>query len=166
MTNDKTETFEKENFDIHNLEDEIRIEKLCREFLNTFYLHLLEQKKLQPEKASTLAFGADYFLREFIIPEYQENIFSISPKRVRQFAGNWYIIKNLKPNMAALENILEGVQFFYEYCEKNGKIDKKLAEKIEHECKKLDYYKKRMEDFWAIEDDGYLVWEKECGLKE
>lgn len=160
------ELFRRENFDIRDLQDEIRADQLCRRLLEIFYLDLVEERGLPPEEASALAYGADYFLREFLIPDRQENIFALRAGRVRQFAGNWYIVRNLEPNMTELERILRGVDAFYDYCLRVGKISAEQAGAIRRECGELSYYGGRIESFWAIEKDGYFTWDAECTLKD
>jgi len=158
--------FARESFEIHNLQDEIRADELCQRLLQCFRHELMEHEKLPPAQAGALAHGADYFLREFVIPNRRENIFVLRPGRVRQFAGNWYIVRNLEPNMAELEGILQGIAAFYAYCATVGKVSAELAETVRQECSLLDFYRQRIEDFWAIEGDGYLAWERACTLKE
>lgn len=165
MSGHEDRLFARENFDIRNLQDEIRVDELCQRFLKCFCRDLVEKEGLSPEKAGALAHGADYFLREFVIADRRENIFALRGGRVRQFAGNWYIIRNLEPNMAELEGILKGVEAFYAYCFTVGKVTGELAEAVRQECARLDYYRQRIDDFWAIEGDGYQAWERECTLK-
>jgi hypothetical protein len=158
--------FARENFEIHNLQDEIRVDELCQRLLHCFRRELVENEKLPPEQAGALAHGADYFLREFVIPDRRENILALRPGRVRQFAGNWYIVRNLEPNMAELGSILQGVEAFYAYLGKVGKVSAELKAAVRQECALLDYYSQRIDDFWAIEGDGYAAWERECTLKD
>jgi hypothetical protein len=158
--------FARESFEIHNLQDEIRADQLCQRLLQLFRSDLEEKDRLSPAQAGALAHGADYFLREFVIPDRRENIFALRPGRVCQFAGNWYIVRNLEPNMAELKNILQGIASFYAWCFKVGKVSAELAETVRKECQLLDFYRQRIEDFWAIEGDGYSAWERECTLKE
>ncbi len=160
------EAFATEKFDIANLQDEIRVEQLCTEFLKIFYLDMVEDQKLAPEDASALAYGADYFIREFIIPDRRENIFKLRPGRVRQFAGHWYITKTLEPNLSELGDILVGVQAFYDYCLKVNKVSAELLADIKKDCAALDYYGERIESFWAIKDDGYQAWTRQCPLED
>jgi hypothetical protein len=68
--------------------------------------------------------------------------------------------------MAELENILQGIAAFYAHCARAGRVSAELAETVQQECSRLDYYRQRIEDFWAIEGDGYAAWERECTLKE
>jgi hypothetical protein len=161
---DEEDIFRKENFDVNTLEDEIRIDSLCQRLLRLFYIDLAEEGR-QPAEAGHLAWGADYFLREFLIPDRRENIFAPRPGRVRQFAGNWYIIKNLEPNMEELGNILQGIGAFYEYGRKIGKVGEEVVEDVRRDCAELDFYRRRIDSFWEIEGDGYSTWEQECSLK-
>jgi len=166
MSNQEEELFAKASFEIRTLQDEIRADALCQQLLQRFCRELVEGGQLSPQEAGTLAHGADYFLREFVIPDRRENIFELRPGRVRQFAGNWYIVHNLEPNLTELQDFLEGIAAFYAFCCKIGKVDEELAETVRGECAQLDYYRQRIDAFWAIEGDGYLAWERECTLKE
>ena len=160
------ELFKKKNFDIADLQDEIRVDELCVRLLRFFCRYLIEQEGLSPAAAGALAQGADYFLREFVIPDRRENIFSLRPGRVRQFAGTWYIIRNLEPNMSELTGILDGVAAFYRYALITGKVGTELAAQVAEEARDTPYYSRRIESFWAISGDGYFAWEAECSLKE
>lgn len=158
--------FARESFEIRNLQDEIRVDDLCRQLLQDFRDDLMRHETLPAAQAGALAHGADYFLREFIIPDRRENVFALKPGRVRQFAGNWYIVRNLEPNMGELSGLLQGIEAFYAWCCKSGKVDAELAATVRQECASLDYYRLRIDEFWAIEGDGYSAWERECTLKE
>lgn len=160
------ELFKKKNFDVTDLQDEIRVDELCGRLLRFFFRHLVDQQGLAPAEAGSLAHGADYFLREFVIPDRRENIFALRPGRVRQFAGTWYIIRNLEPNMTELGAILAGIATFYRYAKEKGKVSGELATQVAEECRDLAYYTWRIESFWAITGDGYFAWEAECSLKE
>lgn len=157
--------YARENFEVRNLEDEIRVDGLCRRLLQEFHRDLLQRMELPAAEAGALAHGADYFLREFVIPDRRENIFILSPGRVRQFAGNWYIVRNLEPNIAELTGILQGVAAFYDFCHQSGMVSDDLVAAVRAECSELDFYRRRIETFWAIEGDGYRGWEEECTLK-
>ncbi len=160
------ERFAPAEFDIANLQDEIRADGLCRELLGIFCRHLVETEKLPPARAGALAHGADYFLREFVIPDRRENIFRLRPGRVRQFAGNWYIVRNLEPNLAELTSILDGVAAFYGWCCDRGLVEAAVADAVRSDCGEHAFYGARIEAFWAITGDGYEAWERACTLKD
>jgi hypothetical protein len=157
--------FKKNDFEIRELQDEIRADELCGRLLKLFHRDMMEEEGIPPAEAGTLTHGADYFLREFVIPDRRENIFAPRPSLVRQFAGNWYIVKNLEPNMAELGEMLMGIMAFYHYCEKVGLVSSEITARIQEECEQLDFYRQRIDSFWEIEGDGYFEWEKECSLK-
>jgi len=166
FSDQEEQIFAKGNFDICSLQDEIRVDELCQRLLQRFRDDLVHRDYMPAIQAGALAHGADYFLREFLIPDRHENIFSLRPGRVRQFAGNWYIVRNLEPNLAELERMLQGIEAFYTWCCQVGKVDAEMAETIRQECSRLDYYRQRIDDFWAIDGDGYEAWERACSLKE
>ncbi|MFA5515382.1 MAG: hypothetical protein WDA20_03765 [Desulfuromonadales bacterium] len=159
------ELFKQQNFEVTDLQDEIRVDELCGRLLRFFRQSLIDEDRLTPAEAGALAHGADYFLREFVIPDRRENIFALRPGRVRQFAATWYIIRNLEPNLAELTDILAGIVAFYHYARRIGKVKDDLLHQVEEECRDLAYYSRRIESFWDIQGDGYFAWEQECSLK-
>ena len=56
-----TEKADIQDFNISDLDDEIRTDKLCVEFLTAFHRHLLDNLELDPLIAGSRARGADYF---------------------------------------------------------------------------------------------------------
>lgn len=156
------EAFPAAAFAIDTLDDEIRADRLCHELLRRFALELTAGDQFSPPEAGALAHGADYFLREFVIGERRENILQLRPERVRQFAGNWYIVRNLEPNLQELLGILEGVNVFYQYLAEQGLISSSLAATIRELAADSDYYNARIESFWAIEGDGFTRWDRDC----
>jgi hypothetical protein len=155
----------KEEFTIVALEDYPRVDTLCRKLLLGFYEDLL-QGGLSPEEATILANGADYFVRDFLIDCKGFNLFDERPGIVRQFAGNWYIVNTIEPDVGQLTRHLQGVRVFYGYLCKQGLISDDFLSIIESESDLLSYYEERIETFWKIEGDGFFAWEKECTLKD
>jgi len=160
-----TGEFSIELFDIGSLDAEIRADRLCEALLRIFCQFQLKEGGLRPESAGSLARGADYLLREFIIGDRHENIFKIVPARIRQFAGNWYITKTLEPNLKELREILEGTAEFYDFLTGFGLYPADQATEIRKFCQDLSYYQQRIEDFWAISGDGYPNWDTACRIE-
>ncbi|MEJ2201420.1 MAG: hypothetical protein P8X63_10470 [Desulfuromonadaceae bacterium] len=166
MERSQQDIFEKNLYDITSLEDEIRADLLCDRLLKACGLHLMEHHRLSAEEASRLCYGASYFLREYLIPDRRVNLFELQPRHIRQFAGNWYIVKNLEPNLTELTGMLEGVLAFHSYCHSLGLVSGQQAETIQASCADLDYYQSRIESFFAIENDGYFQWLADCPLDD
>lgn len=166
MNQSQDKPFAEENFNIASLEDEIRVDELCRRLLRLFYEELTQERGLDAEPAAALAWGADYFLRDFLIAERQDNLLRISPQRIRQFGGTWYIIKNLEPNLTELSSHLRGIAAFYRFLAHRGLISERQAEELARPCEELDFYHERIESFWSITGDGYPNWERACSLKD
>jgi len=154
-----------EQYDIHDLQDEIRVDRLCVELLQRFTADQMEHCGQSPLEAGSRARGADYFLREFLIPECHSNLFRLAPERIRQFAGNWYIIRNLEPNLAELEAILAGVSAFYDFLARQRLYPDDRLTAVAAHCTDLEFYRLRIETFWAIEGDGYRQWQAACPLE-
>jgi hypothetical protein len=162
----KEETWiNKDDFTPVTQEDYLRVDNLCRELLLLFYEEL-QAVGISPEEATALASGADYFILNFLVDFKGYNLFDERPGIVRQFAGNWYIVNTLEPDIAHLDLHLRGVKAFYRFLCDHRLISAGYLQEIEKECVDLDYYEGRIESFWAIEGDGFLSWERECTLKE
>lgn len=161
----ETGRFHPELFDIQDLADEIRVDHLCEALLRIFYHHQVDQCSIRPEVAGANARGADYLLREFIIGDRRENLFRIDPIRIRQFAGHWYIIKALEPNLGELRSILQGTAAFYQFLSVCGVLRPQSAAEIERHCQAFDFYQQRIDAFWAIRDGGFAAWRSACPLE-
>jgi hypothetical protein len=155
----------KEAFTPVALEDYLRVDNLCRELLLRFYEEI-QVEGVSPQEATALASGADYFILNFLVDFKGYNLFDERPGIVRQFAGNWYIVNTLEPDIAHLGPHLRGIAAFYRFLYDHRLISAGYLQEIETECGDLAYYESRIESFWAIEDDGFLSWERECTLKE
>lgn len=157
-------TIDKNDFRVASDEDEIRVDGLCRELLRDFHRNLLDGG-MQPAEAGSLAHGADYFLRDYVVASRRKNIFDETVGLVRRFAATWYIISTLEPSLDELSGYLKGVRAFYSYLDNRGLISSLCLSRADLECSDLDYYGKRIESFWDITGDGYVAWEAECTLK-
>ncbi|MEA5114570.1 MAG: hypothetical protein VB050_11145 [Geobacteraceae bacterium] len=155
---------DKKDFKITSDEDEIRVDGLCRNILRDFHRSLLD-RGTPPHEAGSLAHGADYFLRDYVVSARRENILDETPGLIRRFAATWYIISTLEPSLDELAGYLKGVRAFYYFLHDKGMISPPWLSRAVQECSDLDYYGKRIESFWNIKDDGYVAWEAECTLK-
>lgn len=156
---------DKEAFNLGTLEDELRVDRLCLELLQEFHRQL-QADGVAPLEAGGLAHGADYFIRDFLVAVKQRNIFAEEPGLVRQFAGNWYIVNTMEPDIKELAGHLEGIGAFYRFLQRRQLISAGYLQGVEQECAAIPYYADRIEAFWAIKGDGYYTWERECSLKE
>lgn len=156
---------DKNAFEPGTLDDELRVDQLCKELLLRFYQETCAQGVDEAE-ATDLASGADYFIRDFVVSIKQLNIFSERTGIVRQFAGNWYIVNTLEPNGAEVGRHLRGVQAFYRFLYGHGLISLQHLHAMERECADTAYYESRIDSFWDIKGDGYGAWERECTLRD
>ena len=155
----------KKDYNIQSLDDEIRVDKLCVDLLRHLYRDLTQQRSVPPEHAGEFCHGADYFLREFIVADRCENLFAVEALHIRQFAGHWYIVRTPEPNLTELKKILTGTAEFYGFLSRQGLVTESSADEISSQCRELDYYQQRIDDFWAIENDGYAAWQQACPLE-
>jgi hypothetical protein len=148
---------------IVTMEDELRVDGLCRDLLISFYEEL-QGEGGDPEIATELARSADYFIRDFLVGYKQWNLFDESRSPVRPFAGNWYIVNTMDPTSAELARHLAGIRAFYHYLSKNGLISATFWQKIDEECGDHPFYEERIRSFWDITGDGYYEWVRLCPL--
>ncbi|HZV80803.1 MAG TPA: hypothetical protein VFF53_01395 [Geobacteraceae bacterium] len=153
------------DFDVTTLEDELRVDSLCRDLLMNFY-HERINAGLDEHDATLLANSADYFIRDYVIGFRQLNILKTASGLVRSFAGNWYIVNTLEPTAKEIEGHLRGIREFYHFLRREGAIDDGFLATIDRECSDQEYYSGRIESFWNIKGDGYYEWESECSLKQ
>jgi hypothetical protein len=154
---------DKGEFEIKTLDDELRVDDLCRKLLLRFYEHLLHEQ-VSTGEASALASSADYFIRDFVIDKMRRNILDENPEIVRQFAGKWYIINTLEPNLRELSGHLGGILAFYRFLYRVGSVSAGYLDTIEKECNDLGFYEERITSFWDIKGDGYIAWEQASRL--
>ena len=156
--------YDQKNYAIESLEDEIRADQISKILLKQFHQYLLNTKEISPLAAGSMASGADYYLRDYMIDNRRTNIFEISPELIKSFAGNWYIISSLEPNMVELESILIGINSFYNFCAEKKVISSATAEQANQACSCYEYYLQRIESFNAITGAGFIAWNKACPL--
>lgn len=157
--------YTRNDFTIVTLDDELRVDALCRDLLMEFYRERL-QNGLDENEATQLANSADYFIRDYVIGFRQFNILSESTGLVRTFAGNWYIVNTIEPKSDEIAAHLRGIREFYHFLHRKGMIEGSFLATIDRECTDLDYYWQRIESFWDIKGDGYYDWEAACSLKK
>jgi hypothetical protein len=152
------------DFEIGSLEDELKVDERCRELLLAFYNDRLAAG-IDEHEATLLASSSDYYIRDYLIGARQINPLDPTPGNVRRFAGNWYIVNTLEPNMEELKTHLDGVREFYSWLSREGAVPEEFSAAVDAECSALDYYRDRIDSFWDISGDGYFAWEGECSLK-
>lgn len=153
-----------ESYTIASLEDELNTDKNCQELLKLFLRFLLEDQKIEPLDSGSHARGADYFLRDYMIDRCRENIFAITPDKINGFAGNWYIVNTLEPNIEELRSLLNGVQLFYLFCDKKGILKDVDFESIESACLNHAYFQNRIESFHNLQDNEFQPWNNHCPI--
>lgn len=149
------------DFTIADDADTLRVDRLCQELLRRFYDELLARGE-DPVVATGWARGADYYLRDFLVDIKGCNLFHEEPCIVRQFAGNWYIISNLEPDLSLLTGHLEGIRRFYRFLRDHGEISERFLAGVEEDCSDQEYYGHRIDSFWNLDEGGFPAWDAEC----
>lgn len=165
QTPGQDDCFTQDHYCIKNLDDEIRADRLCQKLLKNYLQYLVNDLKMEALDAGTYARAADYFLRDYLIDQCRENIFSINSEHITAFAGNWYIVSTLEPNWVELESLLEGIQSFYSFCSDKKLIDPSTLDTVSVVCANRSYYQQRIESFYRLQDDEFFNWNEGCPLR-
>jgi len=62
--------------------------------------------------------------------------------------------------------ILAGIDGCYRILADHGLVAPESSVAIGTACADLPFYCQRIDDFWAIEDDGFTLWRAACPLPE
>ncbi len=133
-----------------SLDDEIRVDAQCGRLLLAVRDDLLARRAGSPLAVGALCRGADLFLRDFVIDACDDNLLRLPVERIRQFAGHWYIVNTLEPDIAGLTAILDGIAACYSVLSAHALIDRSLAEAVADACADRSWYRQRLEDYWAL----------------
>lgn len=156
--------FDHEDFDFETLEEELKVDEQCQKLLQQLYAWL-QRQDLTPERASELAYSADYYVRDYVLDFLRCNVLRPQPGQVRFFAGNWYITRTMEPEITVLQRHLEGIAAFYRFLREHQLIGAEELAVIEAELGPSDFYHERINRFLDLKGDGYEAWECECSLK-
>ena len=151
------------DFATAGFEDDLRVDRLCRELLLRFYEQLLADG-IPPAEATSLAGGADCFLRDFVVDRMRTSPLAGEPGLVRRFAGTWYIITSIEPDAGELCRHLDGVGEFFRFLHQNGLVADAYLEMAAAECADRQWYAGRIRSFLALSGDGYRAWERDCPI--
>lgn len=153
-----------EQFDFSTLEEELQVDRRCRDLLRQFHAWLLEQGRT-PEQASELAYCVDYYLRDYLMDTLRWNILRVRSGLVRCFGGTWYIIRTMEPESRLLERHLDGILAWYRYLHATGLVTADELAAIEVEGADREWYCRRVDRFLDLAGDQYDAWERECSLR-
>lgn len=157
--------FEHGDFDFDTIEEELRVDERCQSLLKGFYQHL-QDRGLDPQAASDLAYCADFYLRDYLLDFTRQNLARPQPGLVRRFAASWFITHTLDPEMKALDQHLEAIRELYRFLHQQHLISVDELAFIEDEASQTEYYRQRIERFLAITGDGFCAWDAECPQKD
>lgn len=154
--------FEPDVFTPDSAADTVRVDSLCCDLLQQFRQYLTDEKNLTPRLAGSRAGSADYFLRDYLVDHCRINPFLSTAEHITAFAGNWYIIHRLEPNLAELKTLLQGINSFYNFCAELSLIDRGQLPTIDAACNACDFYQQRIDSFYALEGNGFDAWKQTC----
>lgn len=155
--------FKHEQFDFETIEEELQVTERCGNLLQQLH-HWLQEREKDPHRASDLAYCVDYFLRDYLIDFLRANVLRYRPGQVRYFAGAWYIIHTIEPDMAVLETYLDAIGAYYRYLHELGLISRQDLAGFEQEVADRDWFAARIDSFLNLTGDGYADWESGCPL--
>ena len=157
----QTRIFDHDDFDFTTIESEVQADERCKNLLMNFYQHL-QLAGRTPQQASELAYGVDFYLRDYVIDFCRQNVVRPQPGIIRRFAANWYITHTLDPEPVLLEKSLDGIREFYRYLHLTHYISREDVNWLEREAADIDFYRQRIDEFHAIYGDGFVAWNAAC----
>ena len=161
MTQNSETEFEHEDFEFDTIEEELLVDGRCQEVLKQFYLYL-QQQGMNAERASELAFGADLYLRDYLIDFGRQNIVRPQPGIVTKFAGSWFITHTLDPEFVTLERHLAALSELYRFLHRRHLISADELSYILKEAGEVDFYRQRIDSFLNLTGDGFVAWDAAC----
>jgi hypothetical protein len=153
--------FEHDDFEFETIDEELLVDGRCQQILKQFYL-FLQQQGMAAEQASELAFGADLFLRDYLIDFGRQNIVRPQSGIVTKFAGSWYITHTLDPEFASLERLLTAISELYRYLHRRHLISADELSFLLEEAGQLEFYRQRIDSFLHLTGAGFVAWDAEC----
>ena len=161
MTQSPEIEFEHDDFEFDTIDEELLVDGRCQQILNQFYL-FLQQQGMAAEQASDLAFGADLYLRDYLIDFGRQNIVRPQPGIVTKFAGSWYITHTLDPEFASLERLLMALTELYRYLHRRHLISADELSFLLDEAGQFEFYRQRIDSFLNLTGAGFAAWDAEC----
>jgi len=161
MTQNPEIEFEHDDFEFDTIDEELLVDGRCQQILKQFYL-FLQQQGMAAEQASELAFGADLYLRDYLIDFGRQNIVRPQPGIVTAFAGSWYITHTLDPEFASLERLLTALSELYRFLHRRHLISADELSFLLEEAGQLEFYRGRIDSFLNLTGAGFAAWDAEC----
>jgi len=161
MTQNPDIEFKHDDFDFDTIDEELLVDGRCQQILKQFYL-FLQQQGMAAEQASELAFGADLYLRDYLIDFGRQNIVRPQPGIVTKFAGSWYITHTLDPEFASLERHLTALSELYRYLHRRHLISADELSFLLKEAGQIKFYRQRIDSFLNLTGGGFVAWDAEC----
>lgn len=153
--------FEHDDFTFDSIEEELVVDERCCQILKGFY-YFLQAGGMKPEKASELAFCADFYVRDYLLDFGRQNIVRPESGVVKKFAASWFITHTLDPELRQLELHLDAIRHFYGYLHNRHLVSQDELDFLTEEAGLIDYYRQRIETFLNITGDGFVGWDAEC----
>lgn len=153
--------FEHDDFAFETIDEELLVDERCQQILKQFYLYL-QQHGMTPEKASEMAFSADFYLRDYLVDFGRQNIVRPQPGIIVKFAGSWFITHTLDPEFAGLERHLTAIVELYRYMHVLHLISADELAFLLNEAGQHEYYRQRIDSFLNLTGDGFFAWDADC----
>lgn len=153
--------FEHDDFEFDTIDEELVVDERCQQILKHFYLSL-QQRGMSPEQASELAFGADLYLRDYLIDFGRQNIVRPLPGIVTKFAGSWFITHTLDPEFTLLERHLMAICELYSFMHRLHLVSAEELSFLLLEAGQLEFYRQRIDSFLNLTGAGFAEWDAEC----
>jgi len=98
-----------------------RIETVNFEFLDAFYIHLTEEKKISEKTASVHTYSVAFFGNDFVLNYESETLDQAIPF-IDEFLGSWFIRKCMWSTPIVIKQNITSFKKFYTWMHQNKHI--------------------------------------------
>lgn len=105
-----------------------------------------------------LEYSSFYVMNYFFVYEDMLSVLETDDSTIRKFLGNWYIRKNMTPNMKEIKEILSALFEFFEFLCKRELITAEQFENIKLVCKDKEWFEYRLKTYKTTDTKGFKEW--------
>jgi hypothetical protein len=105
-----------------------------------------------------LEYSSFFVMSYFFVYEDVLSVLETDDTTIRKFLGNWYIRKNLSPNLKEMKEILSALFDFFEFLFKRDLITDEQFEIIKAVCKDKDWFENRLKTYKTTDTKGFKTW--------
>ena len=152
----------KENFECvkedNSEEEENRQWEITQIVFDEFEEYLRKKSYNDKLVQRQLEYSSFFVMSYFFVYEDELSVLDSDDSTIRKFLGNWYIRKNMSPNMKEIKEILSALFDFFEFLCKRELITEEQFETIKQVCKDKEWFENRLKTYKTTDTKGFRAW--------